>query len=566
MKHGLAWKISPGEMTRQVSEDVAFDRTQACGIRFGRLAAVVLITTAVLKCINFLNVPLSPPRPDSVLGFVTNREFLILAAIFELSIARKLLESHEVVRSAIIVLYFCLCATIYQIALFLQGDSPCACLGIASEWLGGPKVTTLVARAILAALWIGGLFFIIAARGRSAGKNVVSDSTSHLILLLLLFLLLGTANCLAATVQVHGEYTDVVLRKTRTGARAEEVLKRDFVALFDHEALKITYSQGSSGPRSTVGPCMNSIFVTKEKFVFTFQCRGSESANVVFDRVEYPWELGICGVGVENCVFLTIRCLDFFGFKGGSRLIAPPWTTIGEPLGLINEAQYTFSEAADGYAVAGRIKVSGSLREKWLASELLSPGFNQAVDRRREDANLSLYRPGFLTGEFRFSDFTNVSELKFPMLAEFWRYDPPTTGAGAQPREGHRILSETMTLLIQKIEQLNDKISILPVSDQRVFVQDKRLFSHRYHITEAKFQTNSVTAFEISPLATTQFESGMKKARERERVQRLQHIFSVLLIVALALGGIGIYCASRWWDARTQRLSRVKKEKHENEG
>lgn len=226
---------------------------------------------------------------------------------------------------------------------------------------------------------------------------------------------------------------------------------------------------------------------------------------------------------------------------------------------MINEVHYSFTEKTDGYGLAGRITVSGPIREKWRTSELLPPGFDRAVDSRREERNLSLYRPGFLAGEFRFSDFTNISELKFPMLAEFRRYDPQMIGAGAQPKEGHGGLLGTMTLVIHRVERVNGTIGILPVSNQSVFVQDKRLFSHRYHIEQVRFQTNCVASFEISPQARIYFEGALKKAQVRERLHRRQQIFTVLLILALGLGGLGMHHASRAWLRGTQRPSQSHK-------
>ncbi len=417
--------------------------------------------------------------------------------------------------------------------LILQGDPPCVCLGVASEWLSDPRMTSVVARTILAGMWIVGLF-LVTTGWKAFVRDAAGESKIRLAIPILLCILPGSVASLNGAVRVEGEYTQVFSRPARKGT-GDEITKRDFVAHFDRDSLKISSSYDGLVGRHYTGRCTNIVFITKENFVSTLRCEGSEGENVVFSRTEYPWVLGNCGVGVENCIFLCIRCVDFFGSNGGVRQIAPPWTVGGEPLALINDAVYQYSNDSRGVQLAGKIIISGALREKWLSSELLSPGSVMAFKLQNIERELSAYKAGFLHGEFRFENFTNVTGLRFPMVAEFRRYKVSTADAGNRAGAHETILTDRQNLVLKKIEEVNEDISVLPIKGARVFVQDQRLFSHHHQIVEAHYETNVVDSFEISSHARGAFEKEVQKARERERALRIKQICTVLLMVALVL-------------------------------
>lgn len=130
--------------------------------------ATILLGTAALKAALFLQLPLDASRPDAVIGFLTKREVLVLAALFEVEIARSLFASGSGRKSGLYLLWFCTAASVYQVGLMATGQDGCSCLGVLSREAVSPELSRWLPKLLLLVLWI------------SAGRLLVSGSRSAL--------------------------------------------------------------------------------------------------------------------------------------------------------------------------------------------------------------------------------------------------------------------------------------------------------------------------------------------------------------------------------------------------
>lgn len=512
------------------------------------------IVAATLKGLGFLNIDTYPLRPDPVVGFLTQRETTILGAVFEVFIAIMLWKTKDLCKTGAFILYFCLCATIYQVGLAFNGNATCACLGIVSELIDDSHRASIIARSILAALWILGFGFMVSNRVHAPERISRTASPTSLMLLFLCFF--GVTTSFSETIRVEGLYTARSKHATKSGSH-KIVDSTPFVALFTREELKITYTQRPPSARSGVvsAACTHDVFVSNDHLATVSKCAGTDFVNVVLSRKEFPDQLGICRTALENSVFLTIRCKDLFAGPSGARRLSSPWALTGQPMALISEAKYEFTEELGKTTLLGTINVDATRLKHWTSSTLLSAGFEKQANQQRETIRLSNLQPGSPLAEFQFLNFTNVAGLQFPTTAEFRSFAPPLPRRDTTVDQQETAQSndkDTMEVRIRRIEVVGDPVGLLPIQAEKVFVQDQRLFDRENQIDEGYFVTNLLSSLEISVPARVSFQNSIAKHKAELKQAMLRKIWTATLFLALVVGGVAILFASQKWRMRKQ--------------
>jgi hypothetical protein len=101
-----------------------------------RVAAVLLVALAVSKVLDSTNENRYFQEPDPLLTFLSNRQLMLLAAMFEVGVATYLWLSRTLSSRGWALLYFCGAAAAYKIgSLFIYNLKPCTCLGIVGRTL-----------------------------------------------------------------------------------------------------------------------------------------------------------------------------------------------------------------------------------------------------------------------------------------------------------------------------------------------------------------------------------------------------------------------------------------------
>ncbi len=526
----------------------------------GTTLAAILILTALLKLLHFLQMPISNARPDVVVNFISNRELLLLSALFEVSVAAYLLKSIDAWRSALAILYFSLCATIYHLGLLVQGDLPCPCLGVVSDWMGH-GVTTFVSRIILLVFW--GLGVLLAWRSRNGlGCKAISRAARVFALVLCSSLVeLGSAN---ASILLEGDYF-YKSTSPRTGMISTD--DRKFSAMLDEGALAVMSIPPGEGLVLLGGSCTNTVFISREAVISMLWCRGSETTYVTFSPPEYAWDLGNCGDGLTSWVFMALRSRELFSVSYGSgvRPLASPMALIGSPIGLITEAEYSETGVGDSRTLVCKIRVSEHRLRNWLNSPLLSPGFNPKNELARERSRLRHYKAGFLYEEITFSRFTNIAGIEFPRLLESKIFTPlkpsvprkgmavgQTSAGESQPTSSSTGpqtpgLYGTVTVNLRIVDPLwPETPAVLPASNSTFSISEARLGDREHHIGGVNYyQSNSLISSEVSPVARSAFESAVEKARHAENVRRWNRVLTAALAAILLSGPLLIFLRSR---------------------
>ncbi len=131
-----------------------------------RVAAVLLVALAVSKVLDSTNENPFFQQPDPLLPFLTNRQLMLLAAMFEVGVATYLWLSHNLSSRGWALLYFCAAAAAYKIgSLFVYNVKPCACLGIIGRYLNlGTGELELYTWVLLALLGATGLLALYHSR------------------------------------------------------------------------------------------------------------------------------------------------------------------------------------------------------------------------------------------------------------------------------------------------------------------------------------------------------------------------------------------------------------------
>jgi hypothetical protein len=473
----------------------------------------------------------SQVRGDVVVSVLTNREVLLLASLLEIGVAVCLLRSRDPWKLAILVLYFSACATVYQLGLFAQGDTGCQCLGAAADWLGTGK-TTLIARAVLFLFWTYAMALLWLDRqvpqvhfGASACKLITS------------FALLSFSTYPAqASVTVQGQY-QYISWGGRGGKTNQE--RRDFSAVLDQTSAIVTTLLPTAGPRSSEGPCTNTLFVTRDVFSTSFWCRDSETAHVTLYPPDYVSRLGNCRDSQMTWIFLMLRCLEFFpngSGTSGSRQLASPTTVAGDPFSLITHAEYALLGNDDSTVLVCDIVVSESLRSNWLKSPLLSPEFRPKIDLPRIKDDLDRWRAGFLCERITFSAFTNGAGMRFPTRLQSQLFSPPSAKGGISAHDkATPYAAVNITLNSIEFNSMN-RIQFLPVRSTTVSVIEQRLSDRAAHVGGARYLTNELATFEITAGARSAFEAELQRVRDERTAAQIRKFFMALAI-ATALGG-----------------------------
>lgn len=509
----------------------------AVGHWLSRLVAVILLATAALKAISFVSLPPVIPRLDLVLGFVTQRELLLLAIIFELGVALCLLRSRDLQRSALLVLYFATVASLYHLGLLLQGDPPCRCLGVASNWLGdSSKTGTWISRGLLATFWAGSLYVLVCRRNTTGLGHGRGVEFGQAILLAIVMLPRGYGKSVA----VEGDYRLQWFTQASPNERTTP-----FSAVFDNSTIQITTRREKAGPGMEGGPCTNNVYVSREIEVLVDQCQGTAVIPVTLAPAKYAWELGTFGSPTQNAVFQALRCSDLFTAATGSRRLASAFTTGNEPLSLITVGQYAYSIPSEGSELRVHVLVDESLRRTWRSSELLSAGFVEEYHLADAKREMKAYTPGFTAVELRFSRFTNIVGIRFPLVAEFTSYQPTASQERSKGGTHNAKRTAVGTLSIRTVRLLDESVRVPPIASARLDIWDQRLVNTKYHVVGGFFRTNSLDSLAISPLAEADFGRKVEMAEQARRKRIKQRFTAGFIISALLLGPLVIRIASR---------------------
>lgn len=520
------------------------------------VAAGLLATTSGLKVALFFLKSPSYVELDPVLGLVTTRESLLLSSIFEMVIAFCLLRSRSARAAGFLILYFSLCATIYQIGHVLQVQSgpPCSCLGVVSIWLDNSSARVLT-RVLLLGFWLAAGRLLIRGVPLSLPDAGHGAEKAAVRFLLIAFVVAHDGECSAAAVKVEALYEvsqGVPVVKTRR--------RMQIRGSFDGQSL--TVSTMAEAPQRYGGALWaNTTFIDKE--VMTVASTNAEMNTVVvgFRRPDFAWTLGNCAGTAESCLFLMIRCLDLFpeqSERPTRRRMAPPWTTIGEPLSVTTIGEYSWQGEAEGRELICDLRTSADLLANWQSSEFLEPSVvsaflhpsllegRSALERAKRQVNA--YPVAHLVGHMRFRAFTNFAGCRFPLEAEFLSFGPPTTNtaalAGPRPRQ-------TIHVLVNGLRwEPSGVISILPVVADRVEVTDERLVDRELGVSFGHYVTNAVDSAVISPSAISDFHRRVDVMRFRMRKARLQKVVFATITCVILLCPAGYALVSRFRRAR----------------
>lgn len=504
------------------------------------IIAGLLILTALLKLLYLFGTPITRVRADAVVTFLTNREVLLLGSVVEISVAILLIQSRDLWKCGVAVLYFTACATVYQCALLVRGDVPCQCLGAASDWLGFGTTAT-ISRLLLAAFWVYAFATLRSIPGSSRGR--LPPPSKGITVLVLITTIFPWYRMYGATVSIEGTYSATVRREA--GERIhQENLTFEFGALFDTTSMIITTVYANAGPRHDSGYCTNTVFIDKATFCRFFRCEEAdarygqqpETTYATLSFPDYPWKLGNCGDSVATWAFVTVRCLDVFPLttSKGVRLFAPTSSMIGEGLACVTEAHYDFSNTPEGTVLTCDIAVSASLRSNYLASPFIPASFSNA-DSHRELNSLARLKPGFLCERIRFSRFTNVANIQFPTLVEAEVFTPPVTKriAGSSVAQTNRA-STTETVLLRNIRYpLSVTVSPFPLGSKSFSVTEERLFDRKAAIGGPTYTRTELSSLEVSPEARAAFDQQIREYHQRLRIQRIKRIFTGILVLTV---------------------------------
>ncbi|HRZ54552.1 MAG TPA: hypothetical protein P5525_03725 [Candidatus Paceibacterota bacterium] len=122
-----------------------------------RIVALVLASTALAKVVSIsLTAPLLD-RPDDLVGFLTLRQVLLVAALLEIGVIRFLVEKRSAGDRLLAVAWLSTIFAAYRSGLRVVGHTGyCACLGSLPKLLGvGERYSDAVMFGILAFLIAG---------------------------------------------------------------------------------------------------------------------------------------------------------------------------------------------------------------------------------------------------------------------------------------------------------------------------------------------------------------------------------------------------------------------------
>ncbi len=504
-----------------------------------RLVALTLLVTAFLKLLYFWGMPVSRVKADPVIGFLTVREALFLASMVELAVARLLWTPASLRQSACVVLYFSVCATLYQIGLVLSGfEQHCSCLSVMTAWLGA-RTTTLLSRALLVVFWIVGLLQLRCAS--VATRLPRQTGPLHSCLMLFVALSAGCVWSGAAPVELEGEYRDY--RMSSQGGQSKLLQRLPFRATVDSTALLVSYVPPLPPARYQSFAFTNFAFIDRSDFVCLRLPVQSDDFPVgaVLRDAKPVWELGNCGDGLTTCAFVMSRCLDLFpkGSGAKTRPFAETGVFMAEALALITEAEYRYSSDGETQALSCDVRVSKSLRDTWQLSPLLNPGLDTSSENkefRHAKSDVDSYPAGFIVEKMEFTKFENVAGLRFPTLGEFKRYSLPRKPIpGAAPRE---VLFETLSVEVRYVGPSAVPRIRLPPSPagKKVSVVEARLTDRSLHIDGVEFTTDRFVSTEVCAAARSAFDEAARLASQRMRIARVKRVLTFTLF-SIAIAG-----------------------------
>lgn len=502
----------------------------------------MLAVTAALKLWYLFTTPLTGSlHPDPVLGVLSHREALLVAAFFEVTLVYAIIRSRDLWRTGAYLLYFASCMTLYQIGLLVMGVPGCGCLGAANDMLES-ELATGISRGLLATFWLAGIFLVsrrpAVAERRSSSTTLKGFSQPHMLLLLVVEFFFASSSHGGVAIQATGRFTYTHERQGKPITETTE-----FEVLFDNDALKLTETARAVASQRYGMPELstNILYVAKDVLLIVIRCGATDRQPTAgFDRPAYAWELGNCGGTLETCVFLTVRCEELFAKSTDRRRIAPPWTTIGQAVGLLFEARYDWIQPGQAdQELVGKMVVSEALKRGWFQSEFRAPVLTMYPDLMIEEKNsIKAYRPGFVGGTMRFTQFTNVAGISFPTRSEFTAFSPRMTNNGAGESGASR--EATYSVAFERIELTSKPMKVLPIEAEVVTVTDRRLFDHVLGVGFGRYQTNSLHTFEISALARQDFESRREEARRKLRLEWLRRVLFAALFTTIVLGPVVI--------------------------
>lgn len=136
-------------------------------------AALLLIAVAVLKLFEVWHMPLGS-LTDPVLPFLTKREFLLLASIFDAFLAYRLWIARDDGETGWLLVYFASCGTIYHFALYTVGAAGCGCFGAAGRWFGlSSQASSTAAAVLLIIFWcIGSLLIALSVQRNASNRGI----------------------------------------------------------------------------------------------------------------------------------------------------------------------------------------------------------------------------------------------------------------------------------------------------------------------------------------------------------------------------------------------------------
>lgn len=500
-----------------------------------RAVITVLLITALLKIIYFFNIAATPVKSDPVLGMITNREFLLIASFFEIFISFLLLKENNDKYNGIIILYFCVFASIYQTGLYLNGNVACPCLGVATDWLGS-GLTPIVSRMLLLLLWSVGL--ILCFRKQIRSLNVTNTSLSRTVQLISAFGLFALSNnCFAdlSTIHIEGEYRFSTISTKGHLTNKQEPIQ----AMFDKDSLLVTSSSSSPGPKMEGGPCYNRVYITKDIMATAIECPGLETTSVSLAGSEAAFEMGTCQDIYSSTLFLMIRCCQFFPSTNGpnTRRLSETWTMRGAPLALVTESQYEYSYINSNLVLKCDIYISPALKSNWMASPYLPAGFDLIKSKRREEIFLSQYKPGFLCQRMQFTSFTNIGGYIFPTMYTSEVYDPKRTNiinSSTNNTASFRYGNDQCQIISIK-SLANQKVSLLPLTNKNVSVSEERLTNKKLRIGGVLYLTNNIQSYDIDEQAKNIFKTTEITYQEKiDRAVRQKYLINIMILLIMA--------------------------------
>jgi hypothetical protein len=338
---------------------------------------------------------------------------------------------------------------------------------------------------------------------------------------LLLFTLAGMSGK-PSPIRLNGYLTTVV----QIGSVPQEQ-REDFSAWVDESTFRIDVPSAVPGPRLSGGPCTNTTYVDPNYFFASARCAGLETIPVSIYRPDYPWKLGNCGVTTASAVWIALRTKDLFPAGDTRRPFAPPWTTTGEPLGLMTEAQYAWTDTG----FEAEVRISNELFANWRKSPLRAAGLADPTAQPLVIRQLMGLSPDWLAGTLRMRQLTNLSGLDVPLAVDFVQFIPPEQlrgrkgGIAQQPQVN-------MHLRFTSVVPVSEAPAPLPLSGI-IHVADFRLSAPELAVGYGQFATDRLVSLEIVAPARADFESKVRLAEHRSRVAVVRRVLTILIGVAL---------------------------------